>query len=189
MKSKWNKPLRNAVESGSVERAQSAIITHVDDDSRNPTMVALEIADEVAKVLPNLYEEDNGRFEVPAEDTWDVTFWNRTKAALGLNFSREKIELATRVALYLRSQGILGFQPTDKLSNVKTTSGDLPVGAGTPRRPAGKELVAPKPHASNRGEGSISRENLGKKFPWIPTLIAVGALVAVCVAVCCLKKA
>ena len=176
MKNYWNSPLRNAVESGSVDRARSAIITHIDDDSRNVAMIALEIADEVAKILPGLYEEDNGRLEIPSVEEWNGAFWNRIKAALGLNFSRDKIELATRVADHLRAKGVAKFQAN--ASDVRLTNPE-------PKRRV--EHVSAEPSSERQGHGY--RENNGKKFPWIPILITVGALVAIGVAVCCLKRA
>lgn len=176
MKNRWNGPLRNAVESGSVDRARSAIITHIDDDSRNVAMIALEIADEVAKILPDLYEEDNGRLDVPSVEEWDRTFWNRIKAALGLNFSRDKVELATRVAEHLRAKGVAEFQ---------ANTSEKRLAESEPKRRV--EHVNAEP-SSERPEQEY-REKSGKKFPWIPILIAAGALVAIGVAVCCLKRA
>ncbi len=101
----FNKPLQAALREKDVIRARAAIITHIDTDAARQNPMALRIADIVEKefssVGKHLYEEDDGRIQIPETDKWDLGLWNKIKASLRINFSREKVEFATNITLKL----------------------------------------------------------------------------------------
>lgn len=105
---KFNKPLKDAIDANDISAARAAIITHADSDFFNKTANALEIADRANDLLKaqgkNLYVPDNGILDLSCI-VWDECVWNRAKAALRINFSREKLEFATKL-ISLRNASI-----------------------------------------------------------------------------------
>ena len=96
----FNKPLKEAIDANDISAARAAIITHADSDFFNKTANALEIADRVNDLLAaqgkTLYVPDNGNLDLSCV-VWDESVWNRAKAALRINFSREKLAFATKL--------------------------------------------------------------------------------------------
>lgn len=107
--------LKEAVETRNKSLAKAAIVTVIEDDRNIDAPIGLKLADEVnvifAKNGEPLFEEEDHRLKVPEKNEWNKAFWNRIKGSLGLNFSRERIALATEVMLYLRAKGDPDFQP------------------------------------------------------------------------------
>lgn len=99
-----NQLLANAIETGNVSAARAAIITQADSDYFAGTTTALSIADHANELLKakgiDLFVPDNG-YSSLTPNVWDEEAWNMGKAALRLNFSREKVEYVTKlVGLY-----------------------------------------------------------------------------------------
>lgn len=96
----FNEPLIQAVESGDVSAARAAIITHADSDYFAGTATALLIADHASEFLKakgvTLFMPDDGSIALTVGQ-WDEEVWNRAKAALRLNFSREKLDYITKL--------------------------------------------------------------------------------------------
>jgi hypothetical protein len=111
----YNKPLKQAIEKHDIIKARAAIITYVDNDATNEQHIGLKIADEISKLFQDknmsFYEEDDGRLNCSLPNISTSELWNKAKAALSLNFSREKIVFATQIAHELRMRGETGFLP------------------------------------------------------------------------------
>lgn len=123
----FNKPLANAVASGSVSDARAAIITHADSDYFDGTANALSIADKASELLKSkgidLFVPDNGSISFSGE-VWNESDWNRAKAALRLNFSREKLQYVTKlVGKHRRPQPTSTVSPTNYPQRGSTISG------------------------------------------------------------------
>lgn len=109
------KTLDKAIAENDIFLARGSLITYVDNDPKREHFIALVVADKVDSIfrdkgLDFFEAEDNWLKPVP-EDEWDSDYWNNIKAAMRMNFSREKISLATHVASKLRGKGDAKFQP------------------------------------------------------------------------------
>ena len=108
------KTLNQAIAENDVFLARGSIITYVDNDSNEGYMVALEIADKVNRIFQEkgiaLFEPEDNWLKPLSREEWTPEYWNNIKAAMRMNFSREKIILATEVATHLRNQGNIEFQ-------------------------------------------------------------------------------
>lgn len=106
--------LRFALNELNVIYARSEIIGFLDQDRHSDSMVALKKADKANQVFKEhgktLYVPDNGRLERLPKEEWSPDYYFRLKAALLINFSREKLVLAQEVIRYLRSKGERMFQ-------------------------------------------------------------------------------
>lgn len=106
--------MRRALNKLNVIHARSTIITFLDQDQHSDSMVALKEADKANQVFKEhgktLYVPDNGRLERLPKEEWSPDYYFRLKAALLVNFSREKVALAQEVIRYLRSKGVNMFQ-------------------------------------------------------------------------------
>lgn len=71
---------------------------------------ALLVADFVVTCLSALYEEDDGRYSSFDRSNVTEDDWANSRAALRLNFSREKLVALRDMTLALRRQGVERFQ-------------------------------------------------------------------------------
>lgn len=108
------KTLDQAIAMNNVFLARGSIITYVDNDSQRKHMVALEIADKVNRIFQEkgitFFEPEDNWLKPLSREEWNPEYWNNIKAAMRMNFSREKIILASDVATHLRNQGNIKFQ-------------------------------------------------------------------------------
>lgn len=106
--------LRKALNELDISSAKAAVIGLLDEDNHNDPMVALKEADKANQVFKEhgktFYVSDNGRPERLPKEEWSSNYIIKLKAALRLNFSREKIALIQEVIRYLRSKGEDRFQ-------------------------------------------------------------------------------
>lgn len=71
---------------------------------------ALRVADMVAESLTALYEKDDGHYSSFDWSNLTEDTWSNSRAALRLNFSREKLLALSDMTLALRKQGIEHFK-------------------------------------------------------------------------------
>lgn len=100
----------NAINANDIDaiRVEIQELVRLDCNSRQPR--ALPIADMVAARSSGIYDNDDGRHS--SCDSTNVTEddWSRTRAALRLNFSREKLVALRDMTFALRGKGVERFQ-------------------------------------------------------------------------------
>jgi len=173
---RFNKPLQAAIDAGDVSAARAAIITHADSDFFDGTANALEIADKVNDLLKekgiSLYMQDSGSISF-SQTRWDESVWNRAKAALRVNFSREKILYITQLV----KQHI-------PISPKKTTE-DYSAPLTDPMRPTGGYKEPPRPSNHNHSRDYVRPQQTIKPMPrhkidrqgMVITGVVVGAVI------------
>ena len=107
----------DALQSGDVDLARVRIQELVRTDCSAVELQALAVADMVMERLPSLYENDDGRHSSFDADMSEED-WGASRAALRLNFSREKLVALHDMTLALRRKGIDRFEvrepPSDR---------------------------------------------------------------------------
>ena len=124
--------IQKAIRRQDVDLAQVALFTCLDADERHQHLQTLKVADEVAEKFLDfgkcLFEKEDNVLVVRSETEWSRSYYMEIRGALQTNFSREKLELAEKVILYLRNQGNPSFQvikeTTDHHPLSKTEPGD-----------------------------------------------------------------
>lgn len=110
----YNDKLKAAITEKNVIAARTQILIYLGHDEKEARPVAVKIANEIAPYFTDpadpLFEADNNYLETLDESLWNQEFYNKLVAYLRLNFSKEKLELAERVILRLRSNGVRDFQ-------------------------------------------------------------------------------
>ena len=109
--------LRKAIQNGDVLQARTALQVELAlEDTKAASPNALKHALEAAKSFdnPDLFVSDDGCLPFIPETEWDSGYFRKIRAALISNFSKEKLELAERVILYLRKEGNPDFQVKPK---------------------------------------------------------------------------
>lgn len=172
------KTLEDAIAGNNVFLARGSIITYVDHDSQEEHMCALEVADEVNRIFQKkgiaLFEQEDHWLKPRPQEEWDAQYWNDVKAAMWMNFSREKIELASRVAMYLRKRGDADFQTSSASSTPSDTTyslqGDRPSSRPVPSHRGASEAGRRTPRVT---VGKRSESHSGA----VAVAAAVGAVV------------
>ena len=120
----YNDKLKAAIAEKNVIAARTQILIYLGHDEKEAKPVAVKIANEIAPYFTDpadpFFEADNNYLETPAENLWDQDFYNKLVAYLRLNFSKEKLELAQRVILKLRSNGVRDFQVVSTVHRQET---------------------------------------------------------------------
>lgn len=170
--------LEEAIAGNDVFLARGSIITYVDMDARRERMGALEVADEVNRIFQRkgiaLFETEDQWLKPRPQEEWDAQYWNDVKAAMQMNFSREKIELATRIATHLRNQGNARFQASASSSTTPETT-HSPQGDWPSSRPGSSHRGASE--AGRRTPRVIVEKRSESHSGTIVVAAAVGAIV------------
>lgn len=97
--------LESAVQASDLYAVRRAIRGIADGDVKRKDPQALKCADEAAEVLRargiELYEEDDGRFQMPPQSEWNEELALRLDAGLFLNFSRKRLLHLQEIAMWL----------------------------------------------------------------------------------------
>ena len=142
----YNDKLKAAIAEKNVVAARTQILIYLGHDEKEAKPVAVKIATEIAPYFTDpadpFFEADNNYLETPAENLWNQDFYNKLVAYLRLNFSKEKLELAQRVILKLRSNGVREFQVAPAVHRQETSV--RPRVNSTPEKKNTKNYVHPE---------------------------------------------
>lgn len=126
----WLADLRNKAESGEIplqelkRNLKIAILRELDADCHREEEIAEKVAEDAERRLKeageSLFDEDDDAISfrrVGRPDVGEETL-HEVKAAMQLNFSREKLKYASQLQFELRRRGVEGFQVKMKSENV-----------------------------------------------------------------------
>ena len=112
--------LKRAVISKDIAAVRSAILTEVRNDWMREAPRALRLADLASKELPGLYEPDNGFCSSPGDLDISDDLWTEARAAMMLNFSRERLCFIETIVRELHPNGNKPHFPSDARGPVAT---------------------------------------------------------------------
>lgn len=120
MKVVLTESLKKAVMSKDIAAVRSAILTEVRNDRMREDPRALRLADLASKELPGLYEPDNGFCSSPGDLDISDDLWTKARAAMMLNFSRERLCFIETIVRGLHTSGNKPPSPSDARRPVAT---------------------------------------------------------------------
>lgn len=186
-------PLKSAIAKKDIIAIRSALIALADKDYDASTpiarLVSLEVADYLKQYNIELFVADNGRLTLPPPAEWTKETWHGVKAAMQINFSKEKFILAEEIIKSLKDKTktvLPARESNEKMEDVSNAVSDDDIYEDiiTPQNPAGSNYRQPYTSRPTTGNGqrphthtSLPRPRPYRSNPHSSILITGGVLI------------
>ena len=167
-------PLKAAIANKDVIAIRSALIALADKDYDASTpiarLVSLEVADYLKQYNIELFVADNGRLTLPPPAEWTKETWHGVKAAMQINFSKEKFILAEEIIKSLKDKTktvLPARESNEKMEDVSNAVSDDDIYEDiiTPQNPVGSNYRQPYTSRPTTGNGQRPHTHTGRPRP------------------------
>lgn len=167
-------PLKTAIAKKDIIAIRSALIALADKDYDASTpiarLVSLEVADYLQQYNIELFVADNGRLTLPPPAEWTKETWHGVKAAMQINFSKEKFILAEEIIKSLKDKTktvLPARESNEKMEDVSNAVSDDDIYEDiiTPQNPAGSNYRQPYTSRPTTGNGQRPHTHTSRPRP------------------------